>query len=134
MAMSGGARFTSGPDGKVVVGSGPCGGCLFCRLGKQAFCEGADVAEVLRPDALEMRFFMSGEKLREVGALAKAAREFGSDVSDETMGARVVAKVLSLCLEQRRDAAFAEVERKSEEGLREFEEAYGGLEVLEGNN
>ena len=130
----GGARFTLGPDGRVVVGSSPCGGCLFCRLGRQAFCEGADVAEVLRPDALEMRFFMSGDRLREIGMLAKTAREFASDMSDETMGATVVAKVLSLCLEQRRDAAFAEVERRSEEGLREFEEAYGDLEVVEGNN
>lgn len=130
----GGARFTLGPNGSVVVGSSPCGGCLFCRLGKQAFCEGADVAEVLRPDGLEMRFFMSGDRLREVGALAKVAHEFASGMSDETMGEQLVAKVLSLCLEQRRDAAFAEVERRSEEGLREFEGAYGGLEVLEGNN
>jgi threonine dehydrogenase-like Zn-dependent dehydrogenase len=120
--------------GRVVVGSGPCGGCLFCRLGKQALCEGTDVEEVLRPDALEMRFFMSGEKLREVGAFAKASHEYGAELSDESVGEKLVAKVLSLCLEQRRDAAFAEVERRSEEGLREFEEAYGGLEVLEGNN
>lgn len=130
----GGARFTLGPDGRTVVGSSPCGGCMFCRLGKQAFCEGADVAEVLSPDALEMRFFMSGDRLREVGALAKVAREFEADLSDETVGVRLVAKVLSLCLEQRRDAAFAEVERRSEEGLREFEGAYGDLEVVEGNN
>lgn len=130
----GGARFTLGPNGRVVVGSSPCGGCLFCRLGRQAFCEGADVAEVLRPEALEMRFFMSGDKLREVGAFAKVSHEFEAELSDETLGAKVVAKVLSLCLEQRRDAAFAEVERRSEEGLREFEGAYGDLEVLEGNN